>query len=265
MYWYVNYPESEAFLYPMYNVDLSYPAHLHGCMELSLCMGGEVEVTIDGKGHTLREGYGILVPPNTVHSYHTCDSSKYYTILFSRNMMSDFSGIFSHKVPKNYLFALGEPLECQIMEFYRSKRTIFGGKSLLYRLAEAFLKDNEFVDAPPRDDDLVRRIITYIQDNLCEDITLQDLANHMGYSYFYISKQIIRIFGVSFTELLAQYRVAKVRIMLDEGECSISRAALSSGFGSIRNFNRIFKELTGMTPSQYLSKPSHQQIFRMKE
>ena len=263
MHWYVNYPESEDFLYPMYNRDFSYPAHLHGCMELSLCMDGQVEVTVNGTSHTLREGYGILVPPNTVHSYHTQDTSKYYTILFSRNLLSDFSGLFSHKVPSNYIFALDEPLKRQIIEFYGSKRTIYGGKSLLYRVAEAFLKDNSFLDANPRDHDLTRRIITYIQDNLCEEITLQNLADYLGYSYFYISKRIIQTFGVSFTELLAQYRVAKARMLLDEGVCNISQAALGSGFGSIRNFNRIFRELTGMTPSQYLSNPPHHQILRL--
>jgi len=265
MHWYVNYPESKVFLSLMYNMDFSYPAHLHGCMELSLCMGGQVEVTVNDNSHTLREGYGILVPPNTVHSYHTQDTSKYYTILFSRNLLPDFSELFSHKVPTNYLFALDEPLKSQIIEFYQSERTMYGGKSLLYRVAEAFLKDNSFADANPRDDDLTRRIITYIQDNLCEDITLQDLADHLCYSYFYISKRIVQTFGVSFTELLAQYRVAKVRMLLDEGAYTISQAALSSGFGSIRNFNRIFRELTGMTPSQYLSNPPHQQIFRLGE
>ena len=91
MHWYVNYPESELLFQPMYNVDFSYPAHLHGCMEVSFCVAGSVEVTLDGHGYRIQAGEGILVPPNMVHSYHTPDSSAYYTILFSRDLLPDFS------------------------------------------------------------------------------------------------------------------------------------------------------------------------------
>lgn len=258
MYRYVDYPESEVLLSPMYNVDFSYPAHLHGCLEVSLCFGGETEVMVNESSHMLCEGYGLMIPPNCVHSYNTSESSAYYTILFSRNLLPDFFDLFLRKVPKNYLFALDEPLKRQIVEFYSSKRTIYGGKSLLYRTAESFLRDNEFLDANPYDDDLARRIIGYIQDNLCEEISLQDLADHLSYSYFYISKRIMQIFGVSFKELLNRYRVANAQILLDGGTCSISQAALSSGFGSIRSFNRVFRELTDMTPSRYLTMPSRQ-------
>ena len=260
MHWYVNYPESEAFLTPMHNVDFSYPAHLHGCLELSLCVKGEAEVTINGTSHLLRAGYGILIPPNTVHSYHTQDTSEYYTILFSRNLLPDFSALFSHKAPRNYLFSLDDALNRQILEFFHSDRTLFGGKSLLYRSAESFLRDNAFEDTNTDEDDLTMRIITYIQDNLCEEISLQSLADHLGYSYYYISKRIRQVFRVSFTDLLAQYRVAKVKMLLENDNCTISQAALSCGFGSIRSFNRIFHQVTGLTPSQYLAHPSHSEV-----
>lgn len=264
MHWYVNYPESEIFLTPMHNVDFSYPAHLHGCLEISFCVKGEVEVTVAGLCQRLCAGQGILIPPNTVHGYFTRDTSEYYTILFSRNLLPDFSSLFSHKVPHHYAFPLDTLLKQQLLDFYRSEQTFFSGKSLLYRAAEAFLRNNSFSDADSADDDLTRRIVSYIQDNLCDEISLQDLANHLGYSYFYISKRIRLVFGIPFTELLAQYRVAKVKMMLENETCTISQAALSCGFGSIRSFNRVFHQVTGLTPSQYLLHPSHSEIGYMR-
>lgn len=265
MLWYVNYPESEMFVIPMYNVDFSYPAHLHGCLEMSFCVGGELEVTVNGQQLKLKAGWGILIPPNTVHSYHTADSSQYYTILFSRNLLPDFSALFSRKVPRNYRFVMDEPLNRQLLEFYGSPQTVFGGKSLLYRAAEAFLRDNALLDTDSQDDDLTMRLVSYIQDHLCGEITLQNVADHLGYSYFYISKRIRQVFGVSFTTLLSQYRIAHVKMLLDSGNCTISQAALSSGFGSIRTFNRVFLDLTGVTPSQYLSRPSHMEVFSLNQ
>ena len=265
MHWYVNYPESETFFSPMYNVDFSYPAHLHGCLEVSFCVSGTVEVTLDGQCHIIRSDEGILIPPNVVHSYHTADTSVYYTILFSRDLLSDFASMFSHKRPCRCTFAMGDRLTGHLLEFYESDRTLFGGKSLLYRMAEVFVQDNEFVEAEAADNDLTMRIISYIQDNLHSEITLQDVAAHLGYSYFYISKRIRQVFGIPFTTLLSQYRVADAKLLLNSGKYTVSQVALASGFGSIRTFNRIFHNLTGLTPSQYLAQPSHLEILRLDE
>lgn len=264
VHWYVNYPESETMFSPMHNVDFSYPAHLHGCLEMTFCVRGQVEITIDGQCQNLCAGYGIVIPPNTVHSYHTKDSSEYYTILFSRDLLADFAAMFSRKRPKAYMFPMDEQLNRLLLEFYSSERTLFGGKSLLYRAAEAFLRDNEFLEANSNDD-LTRQLASYIQDNLCNEITLQDVADHLGYSYFYISKRIRQAFGVPLTTLLAQYRVARAKTLLDSGKYTISQAAFASGFGSIRTFNRVFYGLTGQTPSQYLAGSSRSEVFRLED
>ena len=265
MHWYVNYPESELLLQPMYNVDFSYPAHLHGCMEVTFCVEGAVEVTLDGCCLGVKAGEGILIPPNMVHSYHTPDTSSYYTILFSRDLLPDFAALFSHKKPLCYTFSVDAQLNQHLLDFYGSDRTLFGGKSLLYRMAEAFVRGKEFVEADTGNDNLTMGLITYIQENLRNEITLQDVADHLGYSYFYVSKRIRQVFRVPFTELLAQYRVADAKILLASGKYTVSQAALASGFGSIRSFNRIFHRLTGLTPSQYLAEPSHLEILGLDE
>ena len=89
-----------------------------------------------------------------------------------------------------------------------------------------------------------------------------ELADHLGYSYYYVSKRIGQVFGASFTALLAQYRVARVKMLLETGRYTVSQAALDSGFGSVRSFNRVFLELTGLTPSQYLATSSHSETLK---
>ena len=215
--------------------------------------------------HELKAGQGILIPPNMIHGYHTQNTSAYYTILFSRDLLPDFASLFFRKQPLHYVFCVEDRLNRHLQDFYGSDRTIFGGKSLLYHMAECFLRGNEFRDADTADDDLTMQIITFIQDNLSNEITLQDVADHLGYSYCYISKRIRQVFQVPFTELLSQYRVADAKLRLDTGKYTISQAALASGFGSIRTFNRIFHRLTGLTPSQYLAQPSHLEILHLKE
>ena len=265
MYWYVNYPESETLFIPMHNIDFSYPAHIHGCLEVSFCVRGQLQVSVGGSLCVLDAGSGILIPPNTVHSYTTPETSEFYTILFSRDVLPDFAALFSHRQPQRYTFPIDEPLHRQLTEYYRSERTLFGGKALLYRTAEVFLRDNGFSHMDAGDTDLTSRIASFMQDELCNPITLQDVADRLGYSYFYISKRIRQTFGVPFTTLLSQYRIAKAKDLLTGGSCSISQAALASGFGSIRSFNRVFFQLTGMTPSQYLSAPAQSLVCDVEE
>lgn len=264
MLWYINYPESETKFTSMHNVDFSYPAHLHGCMEMSFCVRGAVEVTLSGVKHTVSAGQGIVIPPHAVHSYQTGGESEYYTFLFSRSLLPDFSGMFSQHVPARYVFSVDGALLRHLLDFYASERTLLGGKSLLYRAAEAFVRDNPFTPGGSGDDELTVQIVTFIQDNFCENLSLQDIADRFNYSYFHISKRIRQVFGVPFSELLAQYRVAAAKSMLDGGKCSISEAAFSSGFGSIRTFNRIFRSLTGETPSQYLARSARSEVCRLQ-
>ena len=131
----------------------------------------------------------------------------------------------------------------------------------MYRMAEIFLQNNGFTEDDAADENMTMKILSYMQDNLSEELSLQIVADHLGYNYYYISKRIRQIFGMPFTALLSQYRVAKAKMLLDSGNYTVSQAALASGFGSIRTFNRIFHNLTGLTPSQYLAGSSHQEIL----
>jgi len=115
----------------------------------------------------------------------------------------------------------------------------------------AFVRENTFAQGRPADTELLTRAIRYVQDHFREPLTLEEVARHLGYSYSYVSKQIKQGLGMSFSGFLTEYRVGYARVLLSEGETSISRAALQSGFGSIRNFNRAFLHVTGETPRAY--------------
>ncbi len=167
-------------------------------------------------------------------------ASEYYTFLVSRSVLADFSALFVQRVPDTYSFTMDEGLHRHLLQFFASDRTRFGGKSLLYRACEAFLQENTLTQGGDVPDDLTVQIVSFLQDHFWENLTLGDLSRRFNYSYYYVSKRIQQIFGISFSELLSQYRVAYAKTLLDRGDCGISEAALASGFGSIRSFNRVF-------------------------
>ncbi len=80
-------------------------------------------------------------------------------------------------------------------------------------------------------------------------ITFKATAKYMHFSEPYFSKVFHHIFGMTFTRYLNIVRVAAAIEKIKEGSMTITEISASCGFGTIRNFNRVFKELTGFSPN----------------
>ena len=254
---YVNYPEMEKLLIPMQLRDFSYHAHLHNCLEFSFCTEGEVLVSVDGSVRSLVANQGIMIPPNSIHSYHTPKTSSYYTILVGLDVLPELSELLNYKQPARLTFETDTLLSSLLSDFYASKQSYFAVKALLYRTSEVLTRDNIFVNRENLANSPCIRIMEYIRENFHRELTLEDIARVTGYNYQYISKLIKKQFGVTFTFLLARYRISYACNLLDQRKESISQIALSSGFGSIRSFNRVFKQILGITPIEYRDEHHH--------
>lgn len=226
--------------------------HLHKNLEVIFCCNGCVQVTVSGKVCTLTAGRGAIVPPNAVHSFLTEQSCVFYTVQAGLQQVRDVAQLFRDRVPSGYTFCVDGDMQRRLQSTFEGKRwNSFDVKALVYQAVGSFVRDNAFTRGRPADADLLTRTIRYVQDNFREPLTLEDTARHLGYSYSYVSKQVKRGLGMSFSDFLAEYRVSYARALLGEGETSISQVALLAGFGSIRNFNRVFLRVTGETPRDY--------------
>lgn len=78
-----------------------------------------------------------------------------------------------------------------------------------------------------------------------------DLAREVGTSENNLSRAINRAFGKSFPRLLNEFRVEDAKRMLMDPSIPIQVLAFEVGFNSLASFNRVFREVTGETPSHY--------------
>ena len=131
--------------------------------------------------------------------------------------------------------------------------------------------DDPVSDEPPKPvntesvrrlEDLMLRVKVY-QD---PDLNREGLADSLGISPRSLSSLVNGHFGMTFYEFVNYYRVREVEEQLaDAGKANltIQRIFENAGFNSKSTFNTLFKEATGMTPSEYrrkaaLSAKSHQ-------
>ncbi len=87
-----------------------------------------------------------------------------------------------------------------------------------------------------------------------------DLAREVGTSENTLSRVINRAFGKSFPRLLNELRVEDAKRMLNDPAIPIQVLAFEVGFNSLASFNRVFREITGNTPSAY--RAHHAEIQR---
>lgn len=98
---------------------------------------------------------------------------------------------------------------------------------------------------------VVETIRTYIEENYTRDISLQDVAGALHYSDAYFSKIFKQCFGRNFTVYLAEYRVDEAKKLLTDISVNIKDVGVRLGFHDANYFSRVFKRVTGETPSEY--------------
>jgi AraC-like DNA-binding protein len=87
-------------------------------------------------------------------------------------------------------------------------------------------------------------------------LSLDSLAERLGLQSHQLSAIINSRLGQSFSEMVADYRVAEAKKRLADAaeKANILNIAYDAGFGTKASFNRIFKDRTGLTPSEFRRK-----------
>ena len=229
-----------------------YAPHFHKNMELIGVLSGTVSLTINGVSKVLEQGQWALVLTNQIHSFRVDGGSEIWVAVFSEEYVPAFAGQIQGKQGDDYVFALSEPVEAMV----KSKMILTDcsrmmRKACLYAVCDEFLSAIRLEARQERSDFLVGQLLDWISCNYTQDVTLKQAATLFGYEYHYLSRLLNRNFAISFTELLAGYRVEHALRLLQETALPITDIAERSGFQSIRSFNLSFKKYTGQTPAYY--------------
>lgn len=86
------------------------------------------------------------------------------------------------------------------------------------------------------------------------DISLPELANKLEIPSHHLSRVINEQLGTNFFDFINQYRIEEVKARINNPEfdkLSLLGIAFDSGFNTKSAFNRVFKKMTGLTPSEY--------------
>lgn len=97
----------------------------------------------------------------------------------------------------------------------------------------------------------IKYLREYVENNYTFDISMQEVAEDMGYSDAYFSKLFKQYFNQNFTAYLTEYRIKKAKELLTDTNNSIKDISRMVGYEDSNYFAKIFKRIVGEIPSKF--------------
>lgn len=101
--------------------------------------------------------------------------------------------------------------------------------------------------------ELVCKILKYIEENINNKITIQDLEKIFFYNRYYIMKLFKKEIGMSVIEYINSIRIYNSIISIRDTNFKLIYIAFKNGFYSLEYFSETFKTITGLNPRKFIN------------
>lgn len=248
--------------------------HQHPFYEIFFFISGNVNYIIEGRSYKLRPGDILLTSNADIHRPEVRPGRPYERIVIwladdffdhlKRFSGEDFTACFTDAALKDYrlirpddgtLIRLRQLCE-QMSDAKFSKK--LGSAALtqayliefLVRVCRAYYDTPESVKNDITEDEKVNQVIGYINENLADSLSLDNLAGRFYISKFYLSRRFKQFTGLTIYQYIMKKRLITARNMLRAGN-PVTVSYLQCGFNDYSNFLKAFKREFGENPSFY--------------
>lgn len=233
-------------------------AHSHPYYHMFYIKTGICNFVVDGQEHVLHEGQTLLVPRQVEHAFSNKQETtmEYLEIKFTlpqdimdaqflsaQPMITDnpLSGMLFQQILKEYsdLKGLADKSAASYLD------------SILQILTEKnrYSKQRQFrfIDASGYNP-LSQSIVRYLEKHFAEDLTLDKLAEALGYNKSYLCVAFKKDTNTTILDFLNMIRIRKAAELIVYSDHSLTQVADMCGFASDSHFNRVFVKYVGTTP-----------------
>lgn len=231
--------------------------HWHLESELIYVESGEIIVSDNHEKYPLSTGDTIFLQGGDIHYIKSAPDSIVAIILFDSSLLNGI--LKEHRLTKaklEYTYPIKEYFEKMQTEL-KSQKMFYDLKlrSLITDLMIKIFRTEELTAQiqPEKHSsiDNYKNLLSEIEAKY-DYITFSDAANFMKLSEPYFSKFFRKVSGMTFSQYLNTVRLEHAIELLKNNteHLPITEIAAKCGFDTIRHFNRVFKDITGMSPRQ---------------
>ncbi len=235
---------------------LSPSPHFHKEIEIIYVVSGGAVAYADRKQYQISDGDLFIAFPNQVHYFENSIKGEYYLTIFSPALLFETEQIMKAFLPENNVLNLGRNnvVETFLQNGLLSKNqeyatNIMGGYiNLMMGMVIPKLSLKRITHS---DDNTVQKIIKFCNQNFSGDVSLDMISDELHLNKYYVSHIINDKMGINLTNFINSLRINAACYMLREPKNKIADISENVGFGSIRTFNRVFREQMNVTPRDY--------------
>ena len=256
---------------------MDFPLHFHEDYELNLTLNVRGKRILGNLVEDFTEKDLVITTPNVLHCYKRDDAflntrCEVVVIQFPKELPS--WGIFDTDQLRDIRNMLCQPapglkFSEETAEAVRERLlrlpTVEGFEGvqlfldILHELACADRTQVELIGVQSSDSSFphgrrINRIVQFVEKNYNRKISLEDVGEQVGMSASSVSRFFKKRTRHNFWDYLNGFRIDRAAQMMIETEHTISEISYACGFNNISNFNRVFRERIGTTPSDYRNK-----------
>lgn len=260
-----------------YEKDYSFIGEKHDFWELVYVDKGEIEVNMAGTWSPLKQGEIVFHQPNEYHNLRTNGivapniiiisfECKSYAMRFFREKFFTLSDIEKHLLAviiKEAREAFSSSLDDTFLKkLERSADKKFGAEQIILLSLEHLLlllrrnnteqsQTNSSILKRRTEDSVVSSVIRYLTENTGNKLTFTQIAEHAGLSATGLKMMFKKHTGQSVMAYFTEIKIDKAKTLIREGNYNITQIAALLGYDSIHLLSRRFRQITGMSPTEY--------------
>lgn len=253
--------------------------HWHDELEAVIIDAGQACVFIDGTEFVMKQGEAVFINSGVLHGFSGRESNgipcRLHSVVFHprliggnldtifwqkylATLLEDSSRAFIRFRPESdwHQRAIDEIEKCWQACALENSGFEFAVREHLSRLI-LLLSENtkaaheQSYSADLRNSERIKRMLSFIQDHFCEEVTLEDIARSANVSENECLRCFRRMLFCSPMQYVRQLRIQKAANLLVRTSANISDIAIECGFQDMSYFSKTFRQYKGMPPRQY--------------
>ena len=254
---------------------MDFPLHFHEDFELNLTLNAKGKRIVGNTTEDFDELDLVIFSPDVLHCYKRSSDSpdvrcEVIVVQFpkdlpswkifstaqmelTKNLLSHpYSGLrFSHKTIARVKDDLMKLCSLDGFEGALLFLSILNELACTDKSEISYIGSGSFYSTSDSHSRRINKIIKYVESNYASRITLDSIGELVGMSASSVCRFFKKKTRHNFLDYLNSFRIEKAIDMIIRTELTISEISYACGFNNISNFNRIFLNRTGTTPSDY--------------
>lgn len=241
--------DRENYFFLKFTDNIYITAHYHKNVEMIFLEEGEFSALIDGKKYCVKAGEGVFVRPYAIHAYsHTPDAVKAWVLVLSDRYLREYRSEYCKDCEQYPVEHLSDRVANRAITDLLSAWDCNRGEQILGICGWVDMLFSRLLERYPlvrvtdrKSDQFPREALLWIDEHSAEDITLEKLAQALGYSRNYCSMLFNKCVGEGFSSYLNRIRAEKAAKLIEAG-ITADYAMRKVGFSSRSTFYRYYKK-----------------------